>query len=527
MSKQKVLVTEKIADSGIDSLKKEFDVDVKLDLAKDKPALINEIGEYNALIIRSATKVDKEILDAAKNMKIIGRAGIGVDNVDVEEATKHGIIVANAPQSNIISAAEHAMALMLSLSRNVAKADKSLRECKWERSKFEGAELYEKTLGVIGLGKIGLLVAERSAGFGMNIIAFDPYISSEKARQLGISLVEKLEDLLKQADFITVHLPKNKETLGLISAKEIAMMKPTARIINTARGGIINEKDLAKAIDEGKIAGAGFDVYESEPCTDSPLFSVENTVVTPHLGASTEEAQDKAGITIAEQVMAGLKGDFVNFAVNLSASVDEAIKPYLTVAESAGSLFSNLIEKSIEKIEVEYFGEIATHNTGLLTIAVLKGVFGNVVAEPVTYVNAPLIAKDRGIEVIESKSETPKEYLNLIRVSTTQNGKSISAAVTMVENQERFVEINGYAVDLAPQKYMAYFKYQDVPGVIGKVGTILGKAGINIASMQVGRQKYQGEAAMVITVDSSITDELINDIKVQANISEAKAISIA
>jgi D-3-phosphoglycerate dehydrogenase len=524
--KDKILITEKIADSGIESLKKEFDVDVKLDLAKDKPKIVEVIGDYNALIIRSATKVDKDILDAAKNMKIIGRAGIGVDNVDVEEATKHGIIVANAPQSNIISAAEHAMALMLALSRNIAKADKSLREGKWERSKFEGAELYEKTLGVIGLGKIGMLVAERSAGFGMNLIAYDPYLSSEKARQLGIKLVDKLDDLLKEADFITVHLPKNKETLGLIGEKEIAKMKSTARIINTARGGIIDEKALAKAIDEGKIAGAGFDVYETEPCTDSPLFSVENAVVTPHLGASTEEAQDKAGITIAEQVMAGLKGEFVSFAVNLSASVDEAIKPYLPLAENAGSLFANLIEKSIDKIEVEYFGEIATHNTGLLTVAVLKGIFGKVVHEPVTYVNAPLIAKERGIEVIESKSETPKEYLNLIRVVTVQNGETVSAAVTMVENQERFVEINGYAVDLPPQNYMAYFKYQDVPGVIGKVGTVLGKAGINIASMQVGRQKYHGQAAMVITVDSPISDDLIDEIKVEANISEAKAITI-
>lgn len=521
--KEKVLVTEKIADTGLDILREHFDVDVNLEIAKDKESIIKTIPVYSALIVRSATKVDKDIIEAAKNLKIIGRAGIGVDNIDIEAATKHGIIVANAPESNITSAAEHTLALLLALARNIPVADKSLRDGKWERSKLEGAELYDKTFGIIGLGKIGTLVAERASSFGMKIISYDPYTSQEKASQLGVELKNKLEDLLKESDFITVHLPKSKETLGLIGEKEISLMKPSARIINTARGGIVDEKVLAKAIEEGKIAGAGFDVYPVEPCTDSPLFSISNTVVTPHLGASTEEAQDKAGITIAEQVAAGLKGEFVNYAVNLSAAINEKVKPFMSLAEKIGTVFSDLIEKSISSVNIEYYGDIANSDTKILNIAILKGLFGHVVHEPITYVNAPIIAKERGIEIKETKSTTSKEYLNLIRVSTDQNGAEVSVAGTIVQPDfERFVEINNYSVDLPPAEYMAYFKYQDVPGVIGKVGTILGQAGINIASMQVGRQKYHGQAGMFITVDSLISDEIMEEIKRAANISETK-----
>lgn len=525
--KEKVLVTEKIADSGIDKLRQEFDVDIKLDIAKDKEAIIKTIPEYSALIVRSATKVDADIISAGKKLKIIGRAGIGVDNVDLEAATKQGVIVANAPQSNIISAAEHTLALLLSLARFIPQADASLREGRWDRNKFEGAELYGKTFGIIGFGKIGSLVAERAMAFGMNIIVYDPYISEEKARSLSVQVVKNLADLLKAADFITVHLPKTNETMGLIGKEEIEMMKSSARIINTARGGIIDDQALAEALEAGKIAGAGVDVYKVEPCTDSPLFSIDGTVVTPHLGASTEEAQDKAGITIAEQVLAGLKGEFVSFAVNLSGTVDESVKPYLEIAEKLGAFFASLIDKQLNDLKIEYFGNIADSDTSLLSVAVLKGVFGRVVAEPVTYVNAPLLAKERGIKVTESKSSEQSEYVNLIRISTKQNDEKISVAGTIIPpKSERFVGVNDYAVDFAPEKHMAYFKYVDVPGVIGQVGTVLGGAGINIGSMQVGRETIGGQAAMLITVDTQLSDELIEKIKKTANIAEARAINL-
>lgn len=525
--KEKVLITEKIAESGVDKLRKEFDVDIKLDIAKDKDAIINTIPEYSALIVRSATKVDADIIAAGKKLKIIGRAGIGVDNVDLEASTKQGVIVANAPQSNIISAAEHTLALLLSLARFIPQADASLREGRWDRNKFEGAELYGKIFGIIGFGKIGSLVAERAVAFGMSIVVYDPYISEEKARSLNVQVVKNLEDLLKTADFITVHLPKTNETMGLIGKEQLEIMKPTARIINTARGGIIDDEALTEAIKAGKIAGAGVDVYKVEPCTDSPLFGIDGTVVTPHLGASTEEAQDKAGVTIAEQVLAGLKGEFVNFAVNLSGSVDESMKPYLEIAEKLGAFFASLIDEQLNDVKIEYFGNIAESDTSLLSVAVLKGIFDRVVAEPVTYVNAPLLAKERGIKITESKSSEQSEYVNLVRVSTRQNEENISVAGTIISpNSERFVGVNDYAVDFAPEKHMAYFKYADVPGVIGHVGTVLGEEGINIGSMQVGRETIGGQAAMLITVDTQLGDELIEKIKKVANISEARAIDL-
>lgn len=525
--KPKVLVTEKIAESGVEKLSKEFDVDVKLDIAKDKEALIKIIPDYSALIVRSATQVDADIIKAGKNLKIIGRAGIGVDNVDLEAATKQGIIVANAPQSNIISAAEHAFALILSLARHIPQADYSLRAGEWSRSKFEGAELYDKNLGIVGLGKIGSLVAERAAAFGMNILVYDPYVSQEKARALSVKIVNNLSDLFREADFITIHLPKTSETIGMIGKKEIALMKPTVRIINTARGGIIDDEALAEAIKAGKIAGAAVDVYKVEPCTDNPLFQIENTVVTPHLGASTEEAQDKAGVTIAEQVLAGLKGEFVSFAVNLDATVDETVRPFLGIAEKLGAFFSSLIEQQLNEVTVEYFGEITASNVSLLSVAILKGMFGKVVHEPVTYVNAPVIAKERGIRITEIKNSEPIEYMNMIKISTKQDGKEISVAATIVPpSNERLVKVNGYDVDVTPTKHMAYFKYKDVPGVIGHVGTVLGEAGVNIGSMQVGRETIGGQAAMLITIDTKLDDKIIEKIKKAANIAEAKAINL-
>lgn len=479
--------------------------------------------------MRSATQVDAEVLSKAVNLKIVGRAGIGVDNVDVETATKKGIIVANAPQSNIISAAEHTVALLLAQCRHIAQANASLKSGKWERSKFEGVEVYDKVLGLVGLGRIGTLVAARVRGLGMKVIAYDPYVSKEKFAQLGIERADKLESLLRVADFISVHLPKTPETIGMFGAKEFAMMKDGVRLVNTARGGIYEEKALVAALKSGKVASAAFDVFEKEPCTESPLFDFPQVIVTPHLGASTAEAQDKAGVMIAEQVVAALKGQFVSNAVNIVAIAPEAmeaLKPFLPLAEQLGKVLVQIIEGQLEEIEVEYAGHISEYDTKLLTIALLKGIFDRVAAEPVNYVNALLIAEERGIKVKESKLASSTDYVNLIKVGTRSDGQRIFVGGTLIgkKNEPRFVQMYDFEIDMAPSKYMAFFRYTDVPGMIGKVGTILGQENINIASMQVGRKKIHGEAVMGVNVDSPIPETVLQEIVKQAGIEEAKAI---
>ncbi|MBE0448128.1 MAG: phosphoglycerate dehydrogenase [Actinobacteria bacterium] len=522
----KVLVKEKIAQAGIDKLKAAgFKVDVRIDMSADE--LVEEISNYDALIIRSATKVTEEVINRANNLKVIGRAGIGVDNVNLEAATKRGIIIANAPQSNIVSAAEHTIALMLACARNIPQACSSTRAGKWERSKFQGVEVYEKTLGIIGLGRIGTLVASRAHGLGMKVIAYDPYVAKERYTQLGIERAAKIDDVLKVADFLTVHLPKSKETLGLIGDRELAIMKDGVRLINTARGGIYQLEPLLNALKSGKVAGISFDVFDQEPLTESPLFDFDQVVCTPHLGASTIEAQDRAGTMIAEQVIAGLKGEFVSNAVNIPlipVEAMEAVKLFLPLAEKLGKLFNKLADKGMHSIEVEYVGPISKNETKLLTIAVLKGIFDGVVEEQVNYVNAPIFAEERGIEVRESTKSSSQDYINVIRLRGRDGDEDVSVAGTLVgkKNQERFVNIYEFDIDMVPSKYMAFFRYEDVPGMIGKVGTILGDHSINIANMQVGRKKIGGEALMGINVDTPIPDEVIEDIKSSAGISFAK-----
>lgn len=526
----KVLVKEKIADAGIEKLK-EAGFEVVLGYEMSPEELLERIGEYDGLIVRSATKVSEEVISRAGNLKVIGRAGIGVDNIDVEAATKRGIIVANAPQSNIISAAEHTIALLLAQARNIPQANASLKSGKWERSEFEGVELYEKTLGVVGLGRIGTLVAQRALGLGMRVVGYDPYVTKERYAQLGVERAEKLEDLLRVADFITVHLPKTKETMGLFGKREFSLMKDGVRLINTARGGIYQEEALLEALRSGKVASYGVDVYEKEPCTENPLFEFPQVVCTPHLGASTVEAQDKAGVMIAEQVVAALTGGFVSNAVNIAlvpTEAMEAIKPFLPLAENLGRLYTALAEEGVNEIEVEYLGQVAEHDTKLLSIAVLKGLFDSIVEEPVNYVNAPIMAKERGIEVRESKSATSKDYTNLIRVRGHQDGEVLSVAGTIVgkKNQQRFVSIFEFDIDMVPSKYMAFFRYVDRPGMIGKVGTVLGKHNINIANMQVGRKKLGGEALMGVNVDTPIPEEIIEEIKAEAGITYAKFMTL-
>lgn len=528
MKGMKVLVKDKIADTGIDMLKKHFDVDVKQEWTQEE--MKAHIKEYDAVIVRSAGKMTEDIINEADKLKIIGRAGIGLDNVDIQAATRRGIIVANAPQSNIVSAAEHAIALLLSQARRIPEADKSLKSGEWKRSKLEGVEIYDKTIGIVGLGRIGSLVASRAKGLGMKVVAFDPYVARDKFDDLNVDMVADLDDLLKVADFISIHLPKTPETKGIIGAAQFKKMKDGVRIVNAARGGIVDEKALYEALKSGKVAGAALDVFENEPPKGSPLFDLEQVVVTPHLGASTSEAQDKAGIMIAEQIIAGLKGEFVTTAVNISAVPPETadqIMPFIPLAEQLGCLYSHLAEGKMGSIEIEYAGQIAAYDVAILTSAVLKGAFTPVSHEPVTFVNAPLMAKDRGIEVREVKTPKSREYTSLITVKS-HDGHEISVAGTLggTKSEPRIVRIYTFEFDMAPSKYMALFQYEDKPGVIGAIGTVLGKNKINIGTMQVGRDVSKREAIMAVNVDSEIPESVMDILRQISNISLAKYMTL-
>lgn len=525
--KPKVLIAEKIADTGIDLLKKDFDVDIGVDW--DRTELEEKIGAYDALIVRSATQVDAELIADAAKLKVVGRAGIGVDNVDVDAATKRGVIVANAPQSNIVSAAEHTIALLLAQSRNIAQASASLKSGKWERSKFGGVEVLDKTLGIVGMGRIGVLVASRAQGLGMKVIGFDPYVSKERYAQLGIDRADKLESLLAVSDFLTVHLPKTAETIGMFGKNEFAAMKDGIRLINTARGGIYDEDALVEALKNGKIASIGVDVYPEEPCTDSPLFTFDQVTATPHLGASTAEAQDKAGVMIAEQVSAALKDEFVSNAVNIApiaSDIAEKLQPFLPLCQQLGKVLVQMVEGQLEQLEIEYNGHIAEIDTRLLTSAVLIGAFQSVITEPVNFVNAMVIAEERGIGIKESTQVVSKDYINLVTVRSVSDSRSVSVAGTLIgkRNEPRFVKMLDFEIDMAPSKYMVFFRYKDVPGMIGTVGSICGREEINIASMQVGRKKIHGEAVMGVNIDSPMPESVLAEIQKQAGIGWARAI---
>lgn len=515
----RILIAEPLAEAGVELLRARHQVDARQAMTREE--LLAAVAEVDALVVRSATTVDAAVLEAGRRLKVVGRAGIGLDNVDVETATRLGIVVVNAPQSNVISAAEHTIALILAQARNIPQADRALREGRWERSRFQGTELHGKTLGIIGLGRVGTLVAQRLLAFGMRLLAYDPFVSRERAAQLGVEL-GSLSQVLTQADIVTVHLPKTPETVGLIGEAELAAMKPGARLVNTARGGIVDETALAKAIESGHLAGAALDVFAEEPTTESPLFHLDNVVVTPHLGASTAEAQDKAGITIAEQLLLALDGQFVPNAVNVDAGpVPDVLRPFLPLAEKLGRLYTALAGGGPAgraapigggRIHIEYAGKLAEEDTRVLNLAVLKGMFSPVVHEPVTYVNAPLLAQERGIEVTETKTRHSKDWVNLIHVSGEGSRGPVGVSGTTVggHDAERLVAINGIPIDMAPADHMAFLFYEDRPGVIGKVGTILGQVGVNIASMQVGRRKQGGEALMVLTVDSGIPDGVLD-----------------
>ncbi|MBE0476868.1 MAG: phosphoglycerate dehydrogenase [Coriobacteriia bacterium] len=525
----KVLVAEKIASAGVEKLKAHFEVDVKTDLTPEQ--LVAEIPPYDALIVRSATKATREVIEAGTNLKIIGRAGVGVDNVDVDAATERGVIVCNAPTSNIVSAAEHTIALLLSSSRNIPQANESMKECRWERSKFTGAEVYEKTLAVIGLGRIGTLVAERARGLGMRLIGYDPYISEERAAALGVELFGSIDELLPEADYITVHLPKTKETIGMFGSKQFAEMRDGVRLVNTARGGIYQTEALVEALKSGKVASAAFDVYEVEPCTESPLHDFENVILTPHLGASTAEAQDRAGVQIADLVMAGLMGEFVSTAVNIapvSPEVMESVKPYMRLAEDLGKMLAQTARAGLSGVEVRFEGGLASQDTRILTTAVLKGLLSHVTPEAVNFVNAGFYAEQRGLKVTETRTAESRDYVNLIAVVGAGDSGAIRVAGALIgkKNEPRLVGLYEYDIDMAPSKYMAFFRYEDRPGMIGKVGTILGQNDINIASMQVGRQKVGGSAVMGINIDTPIGPDLLERIVAEAGIEDAWSVEL-
>jgi D-3-phosphoglycerate dehydrogenase len=525
----KVLVADKISDTGIEKLRADgFEVDVKTGLAED--ALVKIIGEYDAMIVRSATKATRPIIEAGSKLKIIGRAGVGIDNVDVVAATERGIIVCNAPTSNIVSAAEQTITLLLASARNTPQANSSMKAGKWERNKFTGTEVYEKTLAIIGLGRIGTLVAERARGLGMKLIGYDPYISEEKAASLGITLHKSIDELLPLADFITVHLPKNKETIGMFGAAQFAKMRDGVRLVNTARGGIYQTEALVDALKSGKVASAGIDVFEVEPCTESPLHELDNVILTPHLGASTEEAQDRAGDQIAELVEAGLRGEMVSTAVNIAPvppEVMEKVGPYIELSEKLGSLVTQ-IAGGIDEVDVLSVGLLAETDTRILKTAVLKGMLSRATDEPVNFVNADYYAEQRGIKVTETRRPETHDYVSMVIVRATTGGVPVEAAASLIgkRNEPRLVSLFGYDLDMQPARYMAFFRYPDRPGMIGKVGTALGEAGINIASMQVGRTSAGGTALMGLNVDTPLTPELLETIKAGAGMDDAWSVEL-
>jgi D-3-phosphoglycerate dehydrogenase len=523
----RILVTEQLAERGLAAMGDAgHEVDERLGLSAEE--LVEAVPGVAALIIRSATKVTAEVLEAGRDLVVVGRAGIGLDNVDVAAATRRGVMVVNAPQSNILSAAEHTMALLLAQARNVPQAHAALKAGKWERSKWEGVELHGKTLGIIGLGRIGALVAQRALAFGMRLVAYDPYVSVDRARQMGIDLLS-LDELIRAADFVTIHVAKTPETVGLINADLLAQAKPNLRIVNCARGGIVDEAALAAAVSAGQVAGAALDVFAEEPTTSSPLFALDSVVVTPHLGASTAEAQDKAGITIAEQVLLALAGDFVPFAVNVAAAeASETVRPFLPLAERLGAAFACLHEGLPSALEIGYSGGIADYDTRILTLSVLKGVFSAGADEPVSYVNAPQLAEQRGLEVRESKTSTAHDYVNL--VTLRGGGHSIAGTLSGPRSEPRIVLVDDHDVDVPVARRLLFVRNDDRPGMVGVVGLALGRAGINIGQMALGRgragEQDAATALMAITLDQALPAEVREQLAEEPGILDIREVDL-
>lgn len=508
----RVLVTDDISELGIEKLQALPDVSVDIHLGLPEADLIREIGAYDALLVRSQTKVTAAVIEAGKQLKVIGRAGVGVDNIDLAAATRRGVLVINAPDGNTISAAEHTFAMLISLSRHIPQANQSVQSGKWDRKSFVGVELRGKTLAVLGMGRIGAEVARRAKVFGMSIAGYDPFLTEERASTLGVKRMS-LDDAIACADFITVHTPLTKETKHLIGAAAFAKMKPGVRIINCARGGIIDEQALYAAIQSGKVAGAALDVFEHEPlAADHPLLHLPNVILTPHLGASTVEAQVNVAIDVAEEVGHVLLGKPFRNAVNLpalSAEQKHALEPFLELAEKLGLFSAQLAGKGLHSLEISYIGELATGDVSFLTRTILKGLFSYQYADEVNYVNAPFLAEQAGVSIREIKEQKAKVFTNLLILSLqTDEGVHRVAGTLYNGFGPRIVEIDQYAVDAPVEGKMVFTRHEDKPGMIGRIGTILGNADINIAGMQVGRRESGGEAVMVLSVDKTVTDEI-------------------
>ena len=523
----KVVVAEPIAPAGIEAL--EAHCEVVSGVGVDRSELRDLLIDAQALIVRSATQVDADLIEGAPLLKVIGRAGIGVDNIDVGAATTAGIVVVNAPQANVISAAEHTMALLLSQARHIARADAVLRSGVWDRKSYQGVELHGRTLGVIGLGRIGSLVAKRAQAFGMQVIAHDPYVGAERARQLQVELVGNLEDLYARADFMTIHLPLTAETTGMINAETLSRMKPGVRIINVSRGGIVDEDALAEAIESGRVAGAALDVFAGEPITESPLFALPQVVVTPHFGASTREAQDKAGIDVAEAVAGALRGELVLSAVNVDIGSDVAdeVRRFLPLAEHLGRVFVGVARGLPDRLTVRIEGRLAEQPVRPLGLAALKGALSAVSSVTVSYVNAPALAERRGVAVVEESSSESTEYVSVVRLSGTVGGREISMAGTIGRRAPMLVEMFGYELDLPLSQYMLIVRNADVPGLIGRVGTFLGTLDVNIANMVVGRSSVTGAAAMMgIDIDLPLSPEMVDGVRELDGVEEAQFIQL-
>jgi len=537
VSAPKVLVKEKIGDSGVELLRG-AGLEVELGLDWDDAELERRIGEFDGILIRSATKLTAPLIDRAERLRAVGRAGVGVDNVDVDAATRRGIIVVNAPQSNVVTAAEHTMALLLALARNVPQAHGSLTGGAWERAKYSGVEVYGKTLGILGFGRIGQLVAQRANGFGMRVLAFDAYVAGERFAELGVERAERSDDLYARADFVTLHLPKTPQTENWLDATAFSKMKDGVRIINVARGPLVVDEALQDAIDSGKVAGAALDVFREEPMTEHPLFGYPNVVVTPHLGASTAEATDRAGYEAAAQVVAALTGGVVTTAVNVPAIPTEdleALGPFLPLAGHLGRIATALADgTSVDALEVAYLGRVAQRDTRLLTVQVLKGVLSGRTEEPVNDVNAPTLAAERGIAVTETSTERAVDFTDLIRVTVVSGERRSSVIGTVLGRRDRphLLEAWGSRFNVQLENDLAAFRYRDQPGMIGAVGTALGEAGVNIVSAAVGRQpdggghEADGEAVMLVTADAAVPQEVVASIAASEGFLAGRTVSL-
>ncbi|MBV0894614.1 phosphoglycerate dehydrogenase [Microbacterium sp. NC79] len=514
MSKPVVLLAEQLSPATVDALGPDFDVR-EVD-GTDRPALLAALADANAVLVRSATQIDAEALAGAPKLKVVARAGVGLDNVDIKAATAAGVMVVNAPTSNIVSAAELTVGHILSLARHIPAAHASLAAGEWKRSKYTGTELFEKTLGIIGLGRIGALIAARMQAFDMRVVAYDPYVTSARAQQLGVELVS-FDELLEQSDFITIHMPKTPETTGMISTDQLAKMKKSAFVINVARGGLIDEDALYTALTTGEIAGAGLDVFVSEPPTDKKLLDLPNVVVTPHLGASTDEAQEKAGVSVARSVRLALGGELVPDAVNVAGgAIDPYVRPGIALVEKLGQFFSALAKSPLTSLDVEVHGELSGYNVDVLKLAALKGVFTNIVSESVSYVNAPLLAEQRGVEVrllVDDKSDEYRNVITLRGALSDGSQLSVSGTLTGPKQIEKLVGINGHPVELPIEKFHIVMLYTDRPGIVAVYGQKFGEAGINIAGMQIARTEAGGQALSVLTVDSPVSDDLLDEVR--------------